>query len=47
MGAVVNNGGADEFGFVQAVDRSHEVAVVRVADGLDRWRDLLELEVFG
>lgn len=47
VGAVVEDGGADAFGLVDAVDRLHQGVVVRVADASDRGCDLLEREVIG
>ena len=45
--AVVEDGGAHAFGFVEPVNRLHQGVVVGIANGPDRWGDLLEREVLG
>ena len=44
---LVEDGGADAFGLVQAIDRLHQRIVVGVADRPDRWSDPFECEVLG
>ena len=45
--AVVEDGGADALGLVQADDRLHQGVVVGVADGPDRGGDVFDGEVLG
>jgi len=47
VGPVVEDGGADGFGLVQAVDRLHQGVVVGVADGPDQGSDLGQGQVLG
>jgi len=47
VGAVVEDGGADALGLVEAVDGLHQGVVVGVANAADRGPNVLEREVLG
>jgi hypothetical protein len=47
VGALVEHGGADALGLVEAVDCLHKRVVTGVADRADRWGDTFEFEVLG
>ena len=47
VGAVVEDGGVDAFGLVEAFDGFHQGVVVGVSDAADRVGDPFEFEVFG
>ena len=47
VGPLVEDGGADALGLVEAVDALHEGVIVGVTDRSDRGQDLLESEMIG